>query len=564
MPALSCRSTMQRVIATVMAVVAVAGWLPIVSIPAAAAAAKIRVVRLGAIEATSGLVVGDHCVFVSSDRHIDQPLVVIDRATFSVTRSLKNTPTTSMVAIGDSLFVVPRSGSPINRYEFSSDCTTFVKTGLPIGPYGANWITVAGPRLWMSGGTSTEEALIEMDPTTGDYTAFPGVATWIIGTAERNDRLWTSVDSTSWVIDLTTDPPSLGPQVNLGRLTVAGDGTAVFGGRPNTCVAPWAIVELTAALAETDRCYAPTSSYVRGFAADPTAERLSAIEDVPQGPLLLETWSTVDGSLLSSIPLPMNEGRLAESIAYSPDGLDRYVVSNDSYDGDRRLTEIPGQLGGADLIVDAPKKVAYGDPVTVTVELDAEAPTTNATVKLFAARTGGPARLVAEGEVDANGLFTYQTTAKWNTVYSAKWGGDASHLAVGAKDKMSVTALLEGRLRGFYGSKGEYKLYRVGDEVTYVVGVRPAQDDWAELRLFRRKAGRWKFYGHAYLGFGDSGVLGVWVVGLTAGRYRLATFFENKDFVRSASNWSYFQMIKGTGSGSVGRQIVWRSIAGLT
>lgn len=112
MPALSCRSTTQSVIATVMAVVAVAGWLPIVSIPAAAAAAKIRVVRLGAIEATSGLVVGDHCVFVSSDRHIDQPLVVIDRATFSVTRSLKNTPTTSMVAIGDSLFVVPRSGSP--------------------------------------------------------------------------------------------------------------------------------------------------------------------------------------------------------------------------------------------------------------------------------------------------------------------------------------------------------------------------------------------------------------------------------------------------------------------
>jgi hypothetical protein len=287
---------------------------------------------------------------------------------------------------------------------------------------------------------------------------------------------------------------------------------------------------------------------MRSWVAHPSGARVTAVSDRSPGSPIVETWSTTDGSLLSSITLdiPTKFDVDSGSARISEDGAELYFVTrNDDGDVNPSLVRMPSVLRDASLRVDVPKRLTYGDRYSVTVHLDAELPIEERTVKLFAVRSGDR-RLVATFEVGDDGLASREFTAKRNLRLTAEWKGDETHLAQRGRATVGVRARLFGRLRGARGTQGDYKLFRRGDVVGYVLGIVPTQDDYVKIRIFKKKPGKWAFLDQAAFKFGKDGVIGVGILGLPRGRYRLDGVFENKDYVGSHSNWPYFKVI-GTG-----------------
>jgi hypothetical protein len=115
---------------------------------------------------------------------------------------------------------------------------------------------------------------------------------------------------------------------------------------------------------------------------------------------------------------------------------------------------------GALTISTSKATVVYGKAVTVTAHLGTAS--SNKTVSICRKpTTGGTARLVAKGRVNARGNLNVKLKPAANTVYTASWDGDAAHMATTtAKGKrVRVRVVMHAKTKGGYTTSGGYRLY---------------------------------------------------------------------------------------------------------
>ena len=104
--------------------------------------------------------------------------------------------------------------------------------------------------------------------------------------------------------------------------------------------------------------------------------------------------------------------------------------------------------------------VVYGHAVTVTAHLGTAS--SNKMVSIYRKpTTGGAAKLVAKGRVNAKGKLNVSLKPAANTIYTATWDGDASHMSTTTAKgrRVRVRVVMHAKTKGGYTTSGGYRLY---------------------------------------------------------------------------------------------------------
>ena len=106
-------------------------------------------------------------------------------------------------------------------------------------------------------------------------------------------------------------------------------------------------------------------------------------------------------------------------------------------------------------------KVLYRRSVHVTAHLVPFETTPNPIISIYETPYGGTKSLVASAPVDDSGNLTVAVTMYERSVFVAEWSGDVDHPAgaLSPTRTVYVYALVRGKLSGYYGTSGKYKLY---------------------------------------------------------------------------------------------------------
>lgn len=148
-------------------------------------------------------------------------------------------------------------------------------------------------------------------------------------------------------------------------------------------------------------------------------------------------------------------------LAFSSNGASLFAISGD-VNGTHtvRFHSLSTLPAGALTITSTKTTVVYGHAVTVTAHLGTAS--SNKTVSIFRKPTvGGTAKLVAKGRVNARGNLHVKLRPAANTIFTAEWDGDASHMATTTAKgrRVRVRVVMHAKAKGGYTTSGGYRLY---------------------------------------------------------------------------------------------------------
>ena len=103
------------------------------------------------------------------------------------------------------------------------------------------------------------------------------------------------------------------------------------------------------------------------------------------------------------------------------------------------------------------KTIIYGHAATLRVRMTNADPGTLVTITRTA---GGVKRVLAEAEIGSDLSYSTLVHPKRNTVYTASYAGDATHLpAQSTKQTLNVAPIITGAFSGAYARSGNYRLF---------------------------------------------------------------------------------------------------------
>jgi hypothetical protein len=206
----------------------------------------------------------------------------------------------------------------------------------------------------------------------------------------------------------------------------------------------------------------------------------------------------------------------------------------------------------------SPSKIHFGEDVLVTAHLGSFGKSTTKELSIYAKPYGGTFRLIATGVVDGDGNLSASVTPKKKTTFVAKFlGDDVFSLSTSPKKTVPVSVIVDGALRRYDGTSGNYKLYRYtsrcpssgGGCPTYAADVVPNHHgDPLCFTLQLRLGGSWRTAisclrlrlsrmstATAVFVYGSRRVIGI------PTRVR-ATFRGDGDHQEDSSAWAYFKV----------------------
>jgi hypothetical protein len=155
-------------------------------------------------------------------------------------------------------------------------------------------------------------------------------------------------------------------------------------------------------------------------------------------------------------------------LAFSSSGASLFAVSGDVSGAHtvkfHSLSTLPA---GSLTIATTKATVLYGHAVTVTAHLGTAS--SNKRVSIYRKpTTGGAARLVVQGRVNAKGNLKVKVKPAANTIYTATWDGDASHMATATAKgrRVRVRVVMHAKTKGGYLTSGGYRLYHYAKSCT--------------------------------------------------------------------------------------------------
>ena len=203
-------------------------------------------------------------------------------------------------------------------------------------------------------------------------------------------------------------------------------------------------------------------------------------------------------------------------------------------------------------------KVVYKHSVTVTGHLFWYQTSPNQTISIYKTPYGGTKTLVASGVVDANGNLSAAVVMYKKTVFTAEWSGDSDHPAGGVSNPVTVYvySIVRGKLSGYYGTSGKYRLYHYTSNCpnfykgcpTYTATVVPNHHGkYVYFTLQGYLSGAWRTVDSFRLRlnsqskrtvifvYGNRKIIGI--------RWRVrAQFKGDVDHLGRTSPWSYFKV----------------------
>jgi hypothetical protein len=206
----------------------------------------------------------------------------------------------------------------------------------------------------------------------------------------------------------------------------------------------------------------------------------------------------------------------------------------------------------------APAQVRYGEGVIVTAHLNGFEESTSKDLSIYAKPYGGVRRLIASGAVDGNGDLSASFTPKRKTTFVAKFhGDDVFSPSTSTTKKVRVSVIIDGALRNYDGTSGNYRLYRYTSRCpnagkgcpTYITDVVPNHSGdpvCFQLQVFASGAWRNVFScfklklggtskATAFFVYGSREIIGV--------RTRVrAEFRGDEDHLGDSSDWAYFKV----------------------
>jgi len=164
-----------------------------------------------------------------------------------------------------------------------------------------------------------------------------------------------------------------------------------------------------------------------------------------------------------------------------------------SADGGAATTDVQAQVAGkptALSISATPTTADAGSNVHVTAHLGS--PTTERTVTLYAKPYQQSRQQFASGAVDANGDRAADHKVDRRTTFIATFAGDSVYAPANAIVTVSVRGVIDAQLRGGYGNRDGYRLYRRSASVNVFIHLQPEyKGACIVMRAQRRSSGAW-------------------------------------------------------------------------
>lgn len=153
---------------------------------------------------------------------------------------------------------------------------------------------------------------------------------------------------------------------------------------------------------------------------------------------------------------------------------------------------------------------------------------------------------VVSRRVDGAGDFSARLTPTANSIFIARWSGDA-HYSSATSDPLPVRVrvVVGSRMVDFYRVIGQYHLYHQATDPIYVVSIRPNhQGDEVVFKIQRYSSGSWRTIVLTPFDLNRESVVGVRITRTAVGvRYRVQGVFKgDDDHLGDSAPWSYFRV----------------------
>ena len=509
-------------------------------------------------------------VFITGNPNLtNDSILVTDYSGAEVTTISGESGAAGMVVDGSTLYVA-RCGATSGIDVFDTD--TLTKTGSITATVadGRCDLALSGGRLWFvsdASGTLASVTIATPHVTAGHGTGYTNST---FATAAGNPHLLfagTQFGSPSVVSEIDTSGGDfsvvksvfgLGGMSDLGGLSLPDDASVLYAASAANTGAPTPYSgQAFAVPGLADAGSYPVGTYPRGIAVpadgsfvavgamgiyDPDVFVFAADSQTPN-------WTYDFGN--------PNEAVAVDGIRFTPDGSTLFVVSYDDDAGTTRLTVfhdptmVPGALG----LSLGRSQVTYGTAVTITAQLSTAS--TNRKVSIFAKPLGGSRKLVASGNVDANGNFAASVKPSKLTTYTAEWSGDASHFTTdSAQYAVGVHVRMLSAISRGYAKRGLYHLYHyrsscptVGREcIGYATQVLPNHGGKKVTFVLQHYRRGWRNVGTLTVKLNRRSAAGIVFrygprsIGV---KYRLAAKFAgDADHLNGVTRWTYFQVTR--------------------
>lgn len=461
-----------------------------------------------------------------------------------------------MVLDGSTLYVARMGGAAIEKV----DAVTLTKVWTYVLPQETSGsIGLASGRLWfLAGPCGVTAQLASLDPVLGTVETYPDLTyqcprfvssanasgTLILGDMGLSPVTLTKLDVSGPVPEKVAEEWDPGGSMSyLDDMAMSPDGASLY----TASGSPYHIPEFRVSdLQGTGMTY-PTGPYPD--AVEVAGDWLAAGVYAPYAvDVFVFPRDSSTPAFTFDLPGGSNESIYIRGVAVTADAKRVFVVSNDDQEQPAFYS-----LGGPGLLtttVDlslSSEELSFGESVTLTAHLGAHSETSNDTLSVYQTPSGGSETLVSTGTVDESGNFTVTLSPAENSAYRATWSGDDDYAPASSSDAVvEVHVVTTGKLKGFYGTAGKYKLYHVGKDPKYVGEVAPnhSGDDLTFIAQ-RLKNGNWKAYGTASFELNSNSKVTVFLLHPAKGKYRVrASFPDDSDHLADKSPWSFLKVKK--------------------
>jgi WD40 repeat protein len=411
------------------------------------------------------------------------------------------------------------------------------------------FLASAGGRLWFSG-CGNSAGLASITPAGTDLKQYGGAGCLELASSPTDPSVLAVAGiggspAIVTVYDVTTDPPSVeisgsppgdvfGPS-NLQDMAVTPNGLGLL----VACGYPY--FHQSAALSDLTRLMKYDSgAYPNSVAVSPDGQYVAGGGSSGSPVFIFEAASS---TAVRVYPFP-SANLFPRGLAFSPTG--------------RQLFAVVGSLAGVTfhvlsnlvpttLTLDTSKStVTHGGSLRLTAHLD-PGTTDNKLVSIYGTPQGGTKTLVKSGNVDSNGNLVATVRPTKRTVYTATFAGDDNHEAAASDaETVLVRAITTTVIRGFYGTSGRYKLYRVGQLIRQTGAVVPNHAG-KNLRFVAQvlRSGAWRTVATASFRLRPNGSVTAFFGSSVPRSYRLRNEFAgDRDHLGAVSAWRYVRVTR--------------------
>jgi hypothetical protein len=503
-------------------------------------------------------------VFVSGAQS-DSVVMVMNESDGSIAKTITGeTNVRGMALDGGTLYVARCNTGVIDEI----DTATLQSVGtISADLSGSCDLAIAGGRLWYQGtGTLKSISLDSSHTIVTPGTAMSGQM--LVSSPGQPDQLVvgrTGVSpATLWVYDVS-DPASPSVQAtttfgggDLNDMTVTPDGGTLLLAQG----APYVISALTLPGLGTPAGVTqyPTGPYPTAVAVSPDGAKVAGGAEAQYDPDVLEfdigsSTSTHTWDFGSTTDLLYPRG-----LAFNADGSRLFAVSGNVLFSHTVTFHVLSTLpAGALTVTTSRTKLLFGNAVTVTAHLGTTSSNKVVAIYRQGTRTGSPAKLVTSGRVNAKGNLNVSLKPAADTIYTARWTGDATHKATttAKSRRVNVRVLMHTKTKGGYATSGGYRLYHYAASCsgashvgcpTFAGSATPSHPGYT-FRLTSQAylGGRWKT---VVTGQGVSNAKGKLVVKIyytnkaaVGVRQRIRfSLADHSDHLGNHSAWAYFRV----------------------